>query len=95
MRGEGREDVKRTPLYEEHVSLGARMVEFAGWEMPVQYAGIVKEHLGVRTAAGLFDVSHMGEVEISGPHAEECCARLFGNDAQRLVPGRAQYSLRC
>jgi aminomethyltransferase len=88
--------MKRTPLYEEHVRLGARMVDFAGWQMPVQYpAGIVQEHLRVRTAAGVFDVSHMGEIEISGPQAEACCARLFANDARRLVPGRAQYSLLC
>jgi len=87
--------MRRTPLYDEHVRLGARMVEFAGWEMPVQYGGIVKEHLAVRSAAGLFDVSHMGEVVISGPRAEECCARLFANDARRLVPGRAQYTLLC
>lgn len=87
--------MKRTPLYEEHARLGARMVEFAGWEMPVQYTGIIDEHRRVRAAAGLFDVSHMGEIEISGPQAEACCARLFANDARRLRPGRAQYSLIC
>ncbi len=69
------------------------MVPFAGWEMPVQYDSIVGEHHRVRTAAGLFDVSHMGEIEIAGPEAEACCARLFTNDATRLAPGRAQYSL--
>jgi aminomethyltransferase len=87
--------LKRTPLYEDHVGAGARMVEFAGWEMPVQYTGIVDEHRRVRSTAGLFDVSHMGEVEISGAAAEQCCARLFANDARKLVAGRAQYSLIC
>ena len=86
--------MKRTPLYEEHVAAGARMVEFAGWQMPVQYAsGVLAEHEAVRTAAGLFDVSHMGEVEIAGAGAEACCARIFTNDARALEPGRAQYSL--
>src|SRR5882757_795774 len=61
--------LKRTPLYEEHKKLGARLVPFAGWEMPVQYKGIVDEHRAVRTAAGLFDVSHMGEIELEGEHA--------------------------
>jgi aminomethyltransferase len=87
--------VNRTPLYAEHSAAGGRMVEFAGWEMPVQYTSIVDEHLAVRRHAGLFDVSHMGEVVLSGPGAEACCARLFANDARRLAPGRAQYSLIC
>ncbi|HYC01563.1 MAG TPA: glycine cleavage system aminomethyltransferase GcvT [Candidatus Limnocylindrales bacterium] len=86
--------MKRTPLYEEHVAAGARMVEFAGWQMPVQYAsGVLAEHKAVRTAAGLFDVSHMGEIEIAGSGAEACCARLFTNDARALPPGKAHYSL--
>ena len=59
----------RTPLYDEHRSLGARMVEFSGWEMPVQYAGVIEEHRAVRTAAGLFDLSHMGEIEVTGAGA--------------------------
>jgi len=92
-RSEGGGRVKRTPLHDEHVALGARMVEFAGWSMPVQYDGIVNEHLRVRRAAGLFDVSHMGELEVSGPDAEACLARLLANDVRRLAPGRAQYSL--
>ena len=79
--------MKRTSLYEEHLRAGARMVEFAGWEMPVQYSGIVDEHRRVRTAAGLFDVSHMGEIEITGPQGEACCARLLANDVRRLAPG--------
>jgi aminomethyltransferase len=88
-----RPEVQRTPLYDEHVALGARMVEFAGWSMPVQYTSILAEHAAVRTAAGLFDVSHMGEIEISGPNAEALCAKLFTNDARVLAPGQAQYSL--
>jgi aminomethyltransferase len=85
--------MKRTPLYEEHVAAGARMVEFAGYAMPVQYASIVEEHLAVRTSCGVFDVSHMGEILIEGPRALECVLRIFSNDAARLQPGRAQYSL--
>jgi aminomethyltransferase len=69
------------------------MVEFAGWAMPVQYASILAEHQAVRNAAGLFDVSHMGEIEISGPNAEALCAKLFTNDARALATGQAQYSL--
>lgn len=86
---------RRTPLHDLHVAAGARMVEFAGWRMPVQYSSIVDEHLTVRSKAGLFDVSHMGEVLLTGPGAESCCARLFANDARRLRVGRAQYSLIC
>ena len=63
--------MKKTPLNELHHRLGARMVEFGGWEMPVQYSGVIAEHLAVRQAAGLFDVSHMGEIEVSGPQAFE------------------------
>ena len=85
--------MRRTPIYEEHVRAGARMVEFAGWQMPVQYTSILDEHRAVRTAAGMFDVSHMGEVEITGPQAEACCLRLFTNDVRKLAPGRAHYSL--
>jgi len=84
---------RRTPLYDEHVAAGARMVEFAGWSMPVQYRSILEEHQAVRRSAGLFDVSHMGEVEITGPGAEALCAKLFTNDARTLAPGRAQYSM--
>jgi aminomethyltransferase len=85
--------MKRTPLHAEHLAAGARMVDFAGWEMPVQYRSIVEEHRAVRDGAGLFDVSHMGEVELSGPGAEQACARLFTNDARVLEPGQAQYTL--
>ncbi len=85
--------VKKTPLHACHLEAGARMVEFAGWDMPVQYSGVVDEHRAVREDVGIFDVSHMGEIELSGLGAEAVCRRLFANDAANLVPGRAQYSL--
>ena len=85
--------MKRTPLYAAHRGLGARLVEFAGWEMPVQYRGILDEHRAVRTRAGLFDVSHMGEVELRGPGALAACQMATANDVSRLADGRAQYSL--
>ncbi|HEX2253422.1 MAG TPA: glycine cleavage system aminomethyltransferase GcvT [Thermoanaerobaculia bacterium] len=84
--------LRRTPLYEHHVAVGARMVPFAGWEMPVQYAGVVDEHRAVRTAAGLFDVSHMGEVRVQGEGAEAFLQHLTPNDVARLPVGRAHYS---
>jgi aminomethyltransferase len=83
---------RRTPLYDCHVELGARMVAFAGWEMPVQYAGVIEEHRAVRSAAGLFDVSHMGEMRLRGGGAERLLQRLTPNDVARLTPGRAHYS---
>jgi aminomethyltransferase len=89
---ENAESLRRTPLHECHVEQGARLVPFAGWEMPVQYAGVIDEHRAVRTAAGLFDVSHMGEVRVRGAGAEALLQRLTPNDVSKLVPGRAQYS---
>ncbi len=83
---------KTTPLHARHVALGARMTPFGGWDMPVQYGGIAEEHEAVRTAAGLFDVSHMGEVEIAGDDALAAVQHIASNDARRLEPGRAQYS---
>ena len=83
----------RTPLYERHVALGARMVPFAGWEMPVQYEGVIQEHRAVRTDAGVFDVSHMGEFEVEGPRAHELLQRLLSNDLDRIGRGQAQYTL--
>lgn len=83
----------RTPLYDAHRAAGARMVDFAGWDMPVQYSGIIDEHVAVRTRAGLFDVSHMGEVEVRGPGAIAACQHATANDLSRLADGRAQYSL--
>ena len=84
---------KRTPIYDLHVRLGGRMVEFAGWELPVQYSSIVEEHRAVRATAGLFDVSHLGRVELRGPGALETLQHLATNDAAKLEIGRAQYSL--
>lgn len=89
------DQLKRTSLYTVHVQSGARMVEFGGWEMPVQYAGIVEEHRAVRTAAGLFDVSHMGEVVIDGPGALDSLQRLITNDPGRLAVGAALYTPMC
>ncbi len=83
----------RTPLYERHVSLGARMVPFAGWEMPVQYEGVIPEHRAVREDCGVFDVSHMGEIEVEGPKARELLQSLLSNDLDRLEVGEAQYTL--
>jgi aminomethyltransferase len=84
--------LRRTPLHQAHVRSGGRLVPFAGWEMPVQYAGVIEEHRAVRTAAGLFDVSHMGEVLVSGAGAEAFLQGLTPNDVAKLEPGRAHYS---
>ena len=84
--------LKRTPLNARHRALGARMVPFGGWDMPVEYSGITVEHMAVRTGVGLFDVSHMGEVEIAGNDALEAVQRITSNDASRLAVGQAQYS---
>jgi len=84
--------LKSTPLCDTHEAAGARLVDFAGWEMPVQYAGVIEEHMAVRQHAGLFDVSHMGEIIIRGPKALEAVQRLTSNDASRLGEGQAQYS---
>jgi len=84
--------LRRTPLHEKHVGLGAKMVDFGGWDMPVQYSGIGPEHAAVRTKAGIFDVSHMGEAYVSGPRALEFLQRVTTNDVAKLVPGRIQYS---
>ncbi|MGH2835722.1 MAG: glycine cleavage system aminomethyltransferase GcvT [Solirubrobacteraceae bacterium] len=88
-------DLKRTPLYAEHVAAGAKLVPFAGWEMPIQYTGIREEHLAVRRDVGIFDVSHMGQVVISGPQAQERLQRLVTSDVRRMPEGGAQYSLLC
>jgi aminomethyltransferase len=91
----GAETLKRTPLHDRHVAAGARLVPFAGWEMPVQYAGIREEHVAVRTHAGVFDVSHMGEVETSGPDAEAFLQRVLSNDVTKIAERGAQYSVLC
>jgi aminomethyltransferase len=84
--------LKKTPLNARHRALGARMVDFGGWDMPVEYSGIVDEHLAVRSRAGLFDVSHMGEIEIAGSDALKAVQQITSNDASRLSRNQAQYS---
>ena len=88
-------DLKRTPLYDRHVALGARMVEFGGWQMPVQYSGIVDEHNAVRNAAGLFDISHMGEFHVKGKDALAFLQYVATQDVASIKPGLANYSLLC
>jgi aminomethyltransferase len=94
--------LRRTPLFERHQAAGAKLVDFAGWEMPVQYQGVIQEHMAVREACGIFDVSHMGEIETSGPGALELLQRLLSNDVARIAYGAsggggggAQYSVLC
>ena len=84
---------KRTPLYDAHVRLGGRIVEFGGWDLPVQYTSIVDEHKATRTVAGVFDVSHLGRVELRGPGALATLQHISTNDASTLEVGKAQYSL--
>ncbi len=93
--GSPRPSLRRTPLYDCHRAAGARLIDFAGWEMPVQYAGVIAEHLAVRNAAGIFDVSHMGEIETTGPGAVDFLQRILSNDVSRLGVGGAQYSVLC
>ena len=85
--------LQQTPLHDRHVALGARMVPFAGWEMPVQYAGVIPEHRAVRRDCGVFDVSHMGEIEIEGPRAAKLLQSTLSNDLDRIQAGQAQYTL--
>ena len=87
--------LRRTPLYERHAELGAKLVPFAGWEMPVTYEGVREEHMAVRTHAGMFDVSHMGEVEVEGPGALAFLQRVLSNDVAAIAIGGAQYSCLC
>ncbi|MCC6130748.1 MAG: glycine cleavage system aminomethyltransferase GcvT, partial [Acidobacteria bacterium] len=82
--------LKRTPLFDRHRALGGKIVDFAGWEMPVQFSGLTDEHIAVRTRAGLFDVSHMGEIRIRGPRALALVQKLTCNDAGALADGRIQ-----
>jgi len=86
---------KRTPLYQAHIDMGAKMVEFAGWEMPLSYTGIIEEHLAVRNAAGLFDIGHMGKIKVEGEGALPLIQKLTTNDASRLEVDQAQYSIVC
>jgi len=85
--------LKRTPLYARHVALGARMVPFAGWEMPVQYEGVIPEHKAVRAECGAFDVSHMGQLHVDGPTAQSFLQEMLSNDVDRVTDGDAQYTL--
>jgi aminomethyltransferase len=85
--------MRRTALFEEHLELGARMVDFAGWQMPVQYAGVIEEHRAVRTGAGIFDLGHMGEIWVRGPRAGAALDRALVSLPSALNPGRAQYSI--
>jgi len=87
--------LRKTPLHAEHVAAGGRMVPFAGWEMPVQYEGVKQEHHAVRQAAGLFDVSHMGEIRVRGDGATALIQRIITNDADKLVDGQAAYTCAC
>jgi aminomethyltransferase len=87
--------LKRTPLFELHKRLGGKLVEFGGWEMPVQYTSIMDEHLCVRKAAGIFDISHMGEVFVGGPEAEHFLNHVLTNDIRKLAIGQGQYTLMC
>src|SRR5712691_3532018 len=87
--------LKRTPLYEAEIECGAKMVAFGGWEMPVQYSGILDEHRAVRERVGLFDLSHMGEVWVSGAGAATGLATALVSDPTRLQVGRAHYSMIC
>lgn len=88
-------EVKRTPLYEEHTAGKAKLIDFGGWEMPVQYAGVIEEHHAVRTKAGLFDVSHMGEIDVRGKEALAFVQMLITNDASKLDDGKILYSPMC
>ncbi|MHB8468874.1 MAG: glycine cleavage system aminomethyltransferase GcvT [Gaiellaceae bacterium] len=85
--------LSRTPLHDRHVALRARLVPFAGWELPVQYEGVSQEHRAVRNDAGVFDVSHMGELEVEGPRATAFLQGVLSNDLERIAPGEAQYTL--
>ena len=93
MAGEMSDDNRMTPLHDRHVALGARMIPFAGWMMPVQYSGIIDEHNLVRTKAGLFDLGHMGQVDVTGPDALAFLQEITTNDVAKLEPGGAQYSM--
>src|SRR5437588_2998215 len=85
----------RTPLYDWHVAQGARMVDFAGWDMPIQYTTITEEHQAVRSAAGLFDISHMGRLTFEGPDALDLIQHVYTNDAATMKPGQVRYGLIC
>ncbi|HKS38043.1 MAG TPA: glycine cleavage system aminomethyltransferase GcvT, partial [Verrucomicrobiae bacterium] len=87
--------LKRTPLFSAHQRLGGKLVEFGGWEMPVQYSSIMDEHLCVRRAAGIFDISHMGELLVGGAQSAAFLNRTLTNDVRKLAVGQGQYTLMC
>ncbi|HJR75659.1 MAG TPA: aminomethyl transferase family protein, partial [Nitrospiraceae bacterium] len=87
--------MKRTALYDAHRAAGAKLVDFAGWEMPVHYSGVVDEYQAVRGQAGLFDVSHMGRIGVTGPDSSAFLQRLTTNDVSKLAIGQSQYSIVC
>jgi aminomethyltransferase len=87
--------LRKTPLYDDHVAAGARMVDFAGWSMPVQYKSVKDEHMAVRNDAGMFDVSHMGRIELTGPGAQDALQHIVSNDVSKMLVGDSQYSLMC
>src|SRR5579862_8991786 len=87
--------LNRTPLFPAHQQLGAKLIDFGGWEMPVQYTSIVEEHLAVRHHAGIFDISHMGEVTVSGSAAMDFLNHTLTNDIRKLASGQGQYTLMC
>jgi aminomethyltransferase len=95
MSGEVQSALKRTPLFSAHQKLGGKLIEFGGWEMPVQYTSITDEHLAVRNGAGVFDISHMGEVTVSGSAAADFLNHVLTNDIRKLTPGEGQYTLMC
>ncbi|MGZ6803467.1 MAG: glycine cleavage system aminomethyltransferase GcvT, partial [Nocardioidaceae bacterium] len=87
--------LRQSPLHARHEALGAKMAEFGGWEMPLEYSGVIKEHTAVREAVGLFDVSHLGKALVSGPGAAAHVNATLTNDLGRIEPGKAQYTLCC
>ena len=87
--------LKRTVLYDRHQQAGGKLIEFGGWEMPVHYTSIMDEHTAVRNAAGVFDISHMGEITVHGAAAEAFLNHVFTNDVRKLTPGLGQYTLMC
>ncbi len=89
------QQLKTTCLHDEHIALGAKMSPFAGFDMPIQYSGIIQEHNAVRTAVGMFDVSHMGEIFIDGPDAGDFVSHIFTNDIRNLEPGHILYGMMC
>src|SRR5690349_948887 len=88
-------DLKTSPLHEKHVALGAKMAEFGGWLMPLEYTGVLKEHAAVRESVGVFDVSHLGKAVVRGPGAAAYVNACLTNDLGRIEPGKAQYTLCC